>query len=65
MKKIPWVLFLFCLLSVHLIIFANTAELGDTDADGMVRASDARLVLRYAVGLETTLPALVTRTSSK
>ena len=34
------------------VVFVNAAEKGDVDADGVVTAADARLALRFSVGLE-------------
>lgn len=34
------------------VVFASAAEKGDVDADGRISASDARMALRFSVGLE-------------
>ena len=53
MKKIFSVLFTAVLLLVCGGIFACAQNIaGDVDSDGFVRAADARIVLRAAVGLE-------------
>ncbi|MBR3975636.1 MAG: dockerin type I repeat-containing protein [Clostridia bacterium] len=53
MKKIFLVLFTAALMLVCGCIFAGAQNMaGDVDSDGFVRAADARIVLRAAVGLE-------------
>lgn len=53
MKKIFSVLFTAVLMLVCGCIFAGAQNVaGDVDSDGFVRAADARIVLRAAVGLE-------------
>ena len=44
---------LTCLLAVSLLLPVFAAAIGDVDKDAKVTASDARLALRAAVGLET------------
>lgn len=51
MKKILS-LFLAVLIASSVIVFASASILGDVDGDAAVTSADARLVLRYSVGLE-------------
>ena len=53
MKKYFSVLLTVCVLLSCLCLSALAARTGDVDYDNVVNASDARLILRAAVGLET------------
>lgn len=45
--------------------FIKKGKFGDVDDDGTVTASDARIILRYTVGLEKTDPSLIKRADYK
>lgn len=53
MKKSFFLFLLVCFLPVFLLCTANASALGDADGDGGIYAADARLALRFAVGLDT------------
>ncbi len=52
-NKIFCMLLLFSLFIGSFSFSASALEFGDVDADGTVSSGDARLALRYSVGLET------------
>ena len=52
MKKTIYILLLVCFALFFVTYAAAAVSLGDIDANGAVQAADARLALRFTIGLQ-------------